>query len=118
VVDLTDAGITGVIEEIDEDHVAGQCAFPRNRPNEVTVDESFWVRGSDLFKEFIVFHELGHCYLFRPHLEDQFSNGACVSIMRSGNGSCLDNYRNSTREFYIDELFELDQNLAINTVSN
>ena len=114
IVDLTDAGITGAIEPIDEDHVAGQCAFPRNRPNEVTVDQAFWVRGSDLFREFIVFHELGHCYLFRPHLESQFQNGACVSIMRSGNGTCLDNYHNGTRAGYIDELFDWDSGLASN----
>ncbi len=37
-VDLTQAGISGVIEEIDEEHIAGQCYFPRNRPNEVTID--------------------------------------------------------------------------------
>ena len=111
-VDLTAAGISGMIEPIDEDHIAGQCAYPRNRPNEVTIDEAFWVRGSDLFREFIVFHELGHCYLFRPHLEDQFQNGACVSIMRSGNGTCLDNYHSGTRASYIDELFDWDPNLA------
>ncbi|MDH3712092.1 MAG: hypothetical protein OER04_19555 [Cyclobacteriaceae bacterium] len=105
-VDLTQAGISGVIEEIDEEHIAGQCSFPRNRPNEVTIDRSFWVRGNDFFREFIVFHELGHCYLFRSHLEDLLPSGACISIMRSGNGPCLDNYHSGTRAFYIDELFD------------
>ncbi len=105
-IDLTEAGISGVIMEIDDRHVLGRCSFPRAEPNRVTVDQTFWSRGSDLFREFVVFHELGHCFLFRPHLEDQLSNGACVSIMRSGNGSCLDNYSSRTRDFYIDELFD------------
>jgi hypothetical protein len=105
-VDLTQAGITGEIMEIEDNHVLGRCSFPRAQPNRVTVDQSFWSRGSDLFREFVVFHELGHCFLFRPHLEDRLSNGACSSIMRSGNGPCLDNYSQRTRNFYIDELFD------------
>jgi hypothetical protein len=105
-VDLTQAGITGEIMEIEDNHVLGRCSFPRAQPNRVTVDQSFWSRGSDLFREFVVFHELGHCFLFRPHLEDRLSNGACSSIMRSGNGPCLDNYSQGTRNFYIDELFD------------
>jgi len=104
-VDLTASGITGIIEKIAEDRVLGRCSFPRAQPNQVTVDLDFWSRGSDLFREFVVFHELGHCYLFRPHLEDRLSNGACSSIMRSGNGPCLDNYSSRTRDFYINELF-------------
>ena len=105
-VDLTSTGITGVILEIDDRHVLGRCSFPRAQPNRVTIDQTFWDRGSDLFREFVVFHELGHCFLFRPHLEESLSNGACASIMRSGNGPCLDNYSRRTRNFYIDELFD------------
>lgn len=105
-VDLTATGITGTILEIDENHILGRCSFPRTQPNRVTIDQSFWMRGSDLFREFVVFHELGHCFLFRPHLEERLVNGACASIMRSGNGPCLDNYSQRTRIFYIDELFD------------
>jgi len=105
-VDLTASGITGTILEIDEKHILGRCSFPRAQPNRVTIDRTFWRRGTDLFREFVVFHELGHCYLFRPHLEDHLSNGACASIMRSGTGSCLDNYSQRTRRFYIDELLD------------
>lgn len=105
-VDLTSSGITGTILEIDEKHVLGRCSFPRAQPNQVTIDRSFWTLGNDLFREFVVFHELGHCFLFRPHLEDRLSNGACVSIMRSGNGPCLDNYSRRTRMFYVNELFD------------
>ncbi len=108
--DLVVARITGVIEDLDGAHVAGQCTtFGNFRPGRVTLDTEFWNRSSDLFKEFIVFHELGHCYLDRDHREDTFSNGRCVSIMRSGTLDCRDNYNVATRESYIDELFEPNQ---------
>ncbi|GJM28305.1 MAG: hypothetical protein DHS20C17_09400 [Cyclobacteriaceae bacterium] len=113
-VDLAAIGITGVILEIDETHVLGRCSFPRAQPNRVTVDQTFWNRGSDLFREFVVFHELGHCFLLRSHLEDQLPNGACSSIMRSGNGTCLDNYSSRTRNFYVDELFESKPRFVVN----
>lgn len=109
-VDLVASRITGVIENLDGEHVAGQCTtFGSFRPGRVTLDAEFWSRASDLFKEFIVFHELGHCYLDRGHREDAFSNGRCVSIMRSGTLDCRDNYNVATRSSYIDELFEPSQ---------
>ncbi|MDN5201303.1 hypothetical protein QQ008_08020 [Fulvivirgaceae bacterium BMA10] len=104
-VDLTAEGIVGEIEEISRQHVAGQCSYSFNRPGRVTVDETFWNNSSSLFREFIVFHELGHCYLNRDHLEDAFNNGVCKSIMRSGTGDCFDAYATNSRDYYIDELF-------------
>ena len=109
-VDLVASRITGVIEDLDGEHVAGQCTtFGNFRPGRITLDAEFWNRSSDLFKEFIIFHELGHCYLDRDHREDAFSNGRCVSIMRSGTLDCRDNYNVATRESYINELFEPNQ---------
>jgi len=106
-VDLVASRITGVIEDLDGEHVAGQCTtFGSFRPGRVTMDAEFWDRANDSFKEFIIFHELGHCFLDRGHREDAFSNGRCVSIMRSGTLDCRDNYNVATRSNYIDELFE------------
>lgn len=106
--DLTNLEISASIEEIEQEHIAGQCACNRFRsPRKVTIDRSFWNRASDLYKEFIIFHELGHCVLDRRHLESSLPNGACASIMRSGNSECLDNYDLLSRDFYVDELFTL-----------
>lgn len=105
-VDLIAAGITGVIEPLDEDDVAGQCSFSSHFPNHVTIDQAFWNRSSDRVREFVVFHELGHCDLGRDHREDRFANGACQSIMRSGLEDCRDNYTPITRIDYLDELFD------------
>ena len=105
-IDLSAANITGSIQEIDEENVAGQCSYGSNHPSEIVIDASFWNVASDLVKEMVVFHELGHCYLHRGHEEGKFSDGTCRSIMRSGVEDCRDNYRTQTREAYVDELFD------------
>lgn len=104
-IDIAALGITGVIEEIDEQHVAGTCRYNFRNPNHITIDETFWNRSSPIYREFVLFHELGHCYLYRDHEEGQTSSGVCLSIMRSGVEDCRDNYNSRTREAYLNELF-------------
>ena len=107
-VDLAATTIHGTIEEIDEENIAGVCSYGgRQVHRDVTIDQSFWNRASNLYREFIVFHELGHCYLFRGHHEACLTNRTYASIMRSGTGDCRDNYNPQTRNAYIDELFEV-----------
>ena len=104
-VDLVRSKITGVIEELEEENVAGLCTYYSHAPNHVTIDLEFWNRFSDNFKEMIVFHELGHCILGRDHREGQLQDGKCISIMRSGSEFCQDAYIPSTKSYYIRELF-------------
>lgn len=105
-IDLRSARISGQLEEISRSRVLGQCNYQRNNHNHVTVDEGFWNNAGDRGREFVVFHELGHCFLLRGHLETTFSNGVCTSIMRSGTGRCRDNYSRLTRDAYLEELFD------------
>ncbi|NNF35132.1 MAG: hypothetical protein HKN68_13545 [Saprospiraceae bacterium] len=102
---LNTLNIQGRIESIDEEHIAGTCQFRGTSPRLVTIDSEFWNRSSDLFREFIVFHELGHCALRRDHDESASSSGVCLSIMRSGTTDCFDQYSVNTRAYYLDELF-------------
>ncbi len=104
-VDLIKKGIHGIVKDIEEQNVAGMCSFGSHQPQLVTIDALFFERADYLYREFIVFHELGHCALFRNHDESQNRSGICVSIMRSGLGGCRDNYHEGTREGYLDELF-------------
>lgn len=104
-VDLRDAKITGVISDIPSNHVLGQCSYSSADPKKLTIDLPFWNTSSDLSKEFVIFHELGHCYLGRLHDESKDSKGICLSIMRSGLEDCRDNYTRLTRKKYLDELF-------------
>ncbi len=101
--------VHGTIGAIDETRVLGQCQFNSLYPNRITIDESFWKNASNTFREFVVFHELGHCVLLRDHKEDQNSEGICLSIMRSGKGTCRDAYNSFTRKYYLDELFSEDR---------
>jgi hypothetical protein len=104
--DLAALGITGVIDNIEEDGVAGTCQYGQHIAH-VTVDQYYWNNVGTATKEYLVFHELGHCVLGRGHTEDAFANGICKSIMSSGLGTCHDAYNVSNRNYYIDELFSL-----------
>jgi len=110
-IDLIERSLSGEVMEIDGQGVAGQCQYGQNTvlDNHLVIDESFLLsNASDLLKELVVFHELGHCYLQRDHREDTYPTGACISIMRSGVGDCRDNYSDAFRATYIDELFDPD----------
>jgi len=109
-VDLLSARISGEIAEIDENNVIGTCQYGGFSTNHITIDNVFWSRSSNLSREFVVFHELGHCFLDRGHKEDSTSEGLCVSLMRSGNGGCTDAYSSRNREYYLDELFSQSGN--------
>ena len=104
-IDLSQTGITGEISDLPGQSVAGQCQFGHYINNHITIDRNYWNRSSTMDREFVVFHELGHCFLLRGHLEDSFNNGLCVSIMRSGLGTCIDAYSQLNRTYYLDELF-------------
>ena len=106
-VDLNEFGVTGVIEELNPDGVAGQCTYG-SHVADVAIDQSFWENSNSVyFKEMVVFHELGHCFLHRGHEEAVLPNGTCASIMRSGVEDCRDNYGPQTRSAYLDELFSV-----------
>lgn len=104
-IDLNASELVGIFVEIDQDHVAGSCTFSSNQPRVIRIDRTIWEELPDVYREFIVFHELGHCVLFRDHDESADGQGNCLSIMRSGVEGCRDNYFDDTRSFFIDELF-------------
>ncbi len=103
-VDLSE--IYGLIEEIDEENVAGQCSYSSAHPNRIIIDKSYWERASIAYRELVVFHELGHCSLMRDHRDDSSPNGICQSIMNSGLSDCRLLYNDQNREAYLDELFD------------
>ena len=104
-IDLKSQKISGVIKEIESAGVAGSCNFGPHIDNHVTIDKSFWTSAHHMLREFVVFHELGHCVLLRGHNESSDDDGRCISIMRSGLGDCVDVYSPANRKILIDELF-------------
>ena len=103
-IDFEQAQVGGTIASI-PGGVLGQCQFNSNAPDRIVIDQNYWNRISAIKREFIVFHELGHCILDRRHLDDTNQNGDCVSMMHSGEGGCRNNYNAITRTEYLDELF-------------
>ncbi len=103
---LNNWDITAEIKPIQEKHVAGLCQY-RSRGNDrhIIIDQDFWNRSSINYREYIIFHELGHCILKRDHHEGCRTDGTYLSLMRSGHGSCRDRYNEVTKPYYIAELF-------------
>lgn len=98
-----------LLVEIINGGVLGQCVRSEEESNQIHVDRSYWEEDttSDLEKEFVVFHELGHCILNRDHINNPDSDGVCLSIMYNGNSSaCNLVYTEANREELIDELFQ------------
>ncbi len=104
-VDYEALNLEGRIENIRDRDVLGQCRVNSAEPDEVVIDEFYWNGIDDDEREFIVFHELGHCVLNRDHLDTSSASGRCLSIMHSGTGRCRFTYNASTRSGYLDELF-------------
>ena len=105
--DWKEAQIEGYISDLSDESILGQCVHDNLEPDRIIIDQSFWFNSSYYDKEFIIFHELGHCFLGRSHLDDVDDRGICISIMNSGSARCRSNYSENTREQYLDELFEL-----------
>lgn len=99
------AALETSLENISEEDVVGQCHWHSHEPELVTIDQPFWANASDLDREYVMFHELGHCVLFREHNNQENQNGYCLSLMASGTTGCLSAYNETNREYYLDELF-------------
>ena len=103
--DLSSENIEAFIQNIFPGTVAGQCQRNDDRPSQIIIDENVWNSSSDTEKEFLIFHELGHCILGRVHLDSTHPDGRCISIMHSVSGVCRNEYETRRAE-YLDELFE------------
>lgn len=103
-ISIVEQGIGAVLAPTTE-AAAGQCVVNDQSGLFIRIDPQYWSRASDLQKEFVVFHELGHCALGRAHQDLRDGSGYCISMMTSGLGPCTIHYSQATREQYIDELF-------------
>lgn len=104
VVDYDAQEVEGFIRSIDAENVVGQCSHSEESPNAVIVDPILWNNAIESKREQVIFHELGHCYLQRGHMDEKDKNGTCLSIMHSNANICSINYL-LNREYYLDELF-------------
>ncbi len=101
-IDFEAKNITAEIRTIVDNSILGQC-FTNSK--EIIIDRGYWDGLSEIDREFLIFHELGHCYLDRGHLDTDNPDGTCISMMHSSPQVCDGNYFPETREIYWDELF-------------
>jgi hypothetical protein len=96
-----------------KDNKGGVCYINR-RPIQIEIDSAYWKELSksylaDEHKEQLVFHEMGHGFLQRLHINDILQNKDWKSIMcgdelPEGRASNI-NYRGMRQSYYINELF-------------
>ena len=96
-----------VIEKTDlaDPGINGTCF---TRSHRVAIDGQYWDQAEEEEKEWLMFHELGHCVLGREHRNDKTPSGECLSILRGDeNGfTCSANlYSALWRGYYLNELF-------------
>ena len=104
-VDYEAERIEGLLQDIPQSSIQGQCFHNEKKPKKVIIDTDYWSNAGKFEKEFIIFHELGHCFLNREHLDDAAADGSCISIMHSNPGVCFFDLNNENRTAYLDELF-------------
>lgn len=99
--------IEGSFQNIPTGGVIGACKRNADNENdpEIFFDVPYWETATQLEREYVFFHELGHCFLGLSHDDTADEKGDCISIMASGVGDCRDNYNNTTRDALLDELF-------------
>lgn len=105
-IDLTDFGLDITFQQDLEDTLAAFC-----NNGSIVINQKYWDTRSDLTREAMIFHELGHCILNRAHLNTILPNDEWSSIMRGdplprGRSSSI-NFSGTRRQYYIDELFNL-----------
>ena len=67
-----------------------------------------WDMRSDIDREILIFHELGHAILERSHTNEKLSNGDWKSMMLSNRQFGLYQAGSKERTYYLDELFDPD----------
>jgi hypothetical protein len=90
-----------------ENSTTGFCSSSGDE-NNVTIDSNSWKILDSDYRYFLIFHELGHCILKRPHYNQSFQNGECKSWMRGREDGfrCTANLRSKKwKEYYERELF-------------
>jgi len=105
-ISLDQIDIGAYVANIEQRGTLGQCKSYSDGSKQIVIDQSFWNSASELEREYVVFHELGHCLLGRDHDDTKDSSGKCISIMQSGDGGCDGIYNSQNRNSLLNELFD------------
>jgi len=112
-IDIIESGLSVIFE--DDGSTTDYAGVCRNRfgssSNEIGIDKGFWDESNESVREWVIYHELGHCVLGRDHDNTKFDNGIWKSLMRGGDLEGIDTrmplcYIWDRQEYYLDELFD------------
>jgi hypothetical protein len=87
---IEEKGLTVVFQDLDGGfngrcHDFNDLLQDTTRAHEIHIDREKWNNElTDAYKEFLIFHEMGHCYEYRSHTTDTLPNGEWKSLMRDG----------------------------------
>lgn len=100
-----EVNVSIVFKDITDEDVAGQCWY--TTPRKIEIDTPYWNEITELGREQLILHELGHCVLNLDHNDAVGTIGAWsnvpVSIMNSVHFGDAPWYRDN-REYYLQEL--------------
>lgn len=75
----------------------------------ININKEYWNTATEEYREYIIFHELGHLLLKREHLSTLWSNGESKSLMYSYDNAFalgFPIFQGFRKKYYLDELFE------------
>ncbi|MEQ9423772.1 MAG: hypothetical protein RJQ09_05090 [Cyclobacteriaceae bacterium] len=96
-------------DDIDENgDICGQASAFSDRKNTILIkrDDRCWIQQPNASREALVFHELGHALLDRPHRDDRFDNGQVKSIMETGTLGPYNQFTPLLRQYLFNEMFD------------
>jgi Zn-dependent peptidase ImmA (M78 family) len=105
-ISIEQVDIGAYVTNIEQRGTLGQCKSYSDGSKQIIIDQPFWDKASDIEREYVVFHELGHCLLGRDHKDEKDASGNCASIMQSGEGGCDGIYNIQNRNSLLNELFD------------
>jgi len=79
----------------------GRCTYAAEKRPVIVIDKEYWFNSTEDSKEVLMLHELGHCILFRNHVE--VKQGEIPSSLM--NPSMITLYYKRDKEKYRKELF-------------
>ena len=104
-IDFSDTGLSIQFGDVENPGSPGVCLGN----HQIEIESDFWEDLSEFDRQGLIFHELGHCELDRPHRNDMLVNGEWASRMRGDpipdgfNG--VINYAGTRLDYYISEIF-------------
>ena len=104
-IDFSDTGLSIQFRDVVDRGSSGVCLGNHM----IEIETAFWAGLSDFDRQGLIFHELGHCELDRPHRNDKLVNGEWASRMRGDpipeTCNAVINYAGTRLEYYISEFF-------------